>query len=104
MVRNVPAGAKVVIEPVVSGDWAQDIGRSLPWTPTGERWYRYATWLTDVDDRGNPLPRGTELPITHGLRARAFERPYYVQGCQACNEFAPLNIRCFHTAKFSSFP
>jgi hypothetical protein len=58
MVGNVPAGAKVVIEPVVADNWAMDIGTSLPVTPTGERWWRYATWLTNVDQRGNPLPVG----------------------------------------------
>jgi hypothetical protein len=58
MVGNVPAGAKVVIEPVVADNWGMDIGTSLPWTPTGERWWRYATWLTNVDQRGNPLPVG----------------------------------------------
>lgn len=58
MVANVPAGAKVVIEPVVVDTWAADIGTSLPWTETGERWYRYPTWLSDVDNNGNPLPPG----------------------------------------------
>jgi hypothetical protein len=58
MVAHVPAGAKVVIEPVVSDNWAADIGASLPWTPSGDRWYRYATQLTDVDNNGNPLPYG----------------------------------------------
>jgi hypothetical protein len=58
MVNNVPAGAKVVIEPLVSDNWATDVGASLPSTATGERWYRYATWLTDVDNNGNPLPAG----------------------------------------------
>jgi len=58
MVGNVPAGAKVVIEPVVSDDWAADLGVSLAWTPSGDRWYRYATWLTNVDSRGNVLPGG----------------------------------------------
>jgi hypothetical protein len=58
MVDHVPAGAKVVIEPVVSDDWATDIGRSLAVTPTGERWQRFPTWLTDVDDQGNHLPPG----------------------------------------------
>jgi 4-amino-4-deoxy-L-arabinose transferase-like glycosyltransferase len=58
MVANVPASAKVVIEPVVSDDWANDIGTSLPWTPNGARWYRYPTWLTDLDPSGNPLPPG----------------------------------------------
>jgi Dolichyl-phosphate-mannose-protein mannosyltransferase len=58
MVAHIPAGAKVVIEPVVPDNWATDVGRSLPWTPTGERWRRYPTWLTDVDANGNPLPPG----------------------------------------------
>ncbi len=60
MVAHVPAGAKVVIEPVVPDNWASDIGTSLASTPTGERWYRYPTWLTDVDAQGNLLPAGQE--------------------------------------------
>jgi hypothetical protein len=58
MVDNVPAGARVVLEPVVPEDWATDVGTFAPWTPTGERWWRFATWLTDVDARGKPLPAG----------------------------------------------
>ena len=58
MVAHVPVAARVVIEPLVSDDWATDIGRSLPYTSTGERWSRYPTWLTDVDVNGNPLPAG----------------------------------------------
>ena len=56
MVANVPAGAKIVVEPVVPDNWAMDIGTSLPWTPTGERWLRYPTWFTIFDANGNPLP------------------------------------------------
>jgi hypothetical protein len=58
MVRNVPAGSKVVIEPDVADNWATDIGSSLSWTPTGDRWQRFPTWMTDVDQNGNPLPPG----------------------------------------------
>ena len=58
MVDHVPAGAKVVVEPVVSDDWAQDVGRSLPWTPTGVRWQMWNTYVTDVDANGNHLPPG----------------------------------------------
>ncbi len=58
MVAHVPAGAKVVIEPVVEDNWATDIGRSLSWTSSGARWQRYPTWETDVDANGNPLPAG----------------------------------------------
>jgi hypothetical protein len=58
MVAHVPAGSRVVIEPLVPDSWATDIGRSLTATPTGERWRRYPTWLTDVDTRLQPLPKG----------------------------------------------
>jgi hypothetical protein len=58
MVRHVPAGAKVVVEPLVSNDWGQDIGRSLQWTPTGARWQLWNPFVTDVDARGNHLPPG----------------------------------------------
>ena len=58
MVAHVPAGSKVVIEPVVEDDWATDVGRSLPWTASGARWQRYPTWETTVDENGNPLPAG----------------------------------------------
>jgi hypothetical protein len=58
MVAHVPAGDKVVIEPVVPDNWATDVGVALPWTPSGDRWFRFATWLTDLDSRGNPFPNG----------------------------------------------
>jgi hypothetical protein len=58
MVGHIPAGAKVVVEPVVSVDWGQDIGRSLPWTPSGARWQTWNTFVTDVDANGNHLPPG----------------------------------------------
>jgi hypothetical protein len=58
MVSHIPAGAKVVIEPVVSNDWATDIGNASPTTASGERWRRFPTWLTDVDEHGNLLPAG----------------------------------------------
>jgi hypothetical protein len=59
MVAHVPAGAKVVIEPIVEDNWATDIGRSLPWTSSGARWQRYPTWLTNIDiSTGEPLPVG----------------------------------------------
>jgi hypothetical protein len=56
MVAHVPAGSKVVIEPVVPNEWATDIGRSLGATTSGARWYQFATWLTALDAAGNPLP------------------------------------------------
>jgi hypothetical protein len=58
MVANVPSGARVVIEPVVPDDWTTDVGSYQQWTPDGERWWRFATWLTDIDPSGTPLPEG----------------------------------------------
>ena len=37
---------------------AADIGSSEPTTPAGERWWRWPTWLTNLDRHGNPLPAG----------------------------------------------
>jgi hypothetical protein len=58
MVSHVPAGANVVIEPLVPDGWVGDVGRSLAVTPTGERWWRWPTWLTNLDPQGRPLPAG----------------------------------------------
>jgi hypothetical protein len=60
MVDHVPAGARVVIEPLVPGAWASDIGRSLPYTETGQRWVRWPTWLTPYAPDGTPLPAGEQ--------------------------------------------
>jgi 4-amino-4-deoxy-L-arabinose transferase-like glycosyltransferase len=58
MVGHVPAGARVVLEPLVPDNWATDVGGALPWTPDGERWSRYPTWLTTLDKQGHALPAG----------------------------------------------
>jgi Dolichyl-phosphate-mannose-protein mannosyltransferase len=63
MVAHVPAGAKVVIEPLVPNNWASDIGTSLPATPDGDRWWRFATSLTDVDANGHLLPNGAHRVV-----------------------------------------
>jgi hypothetical protein len=64
MVAHVPAGAKVVIEPVVPDSWASDVGAALPATLTGERWGRYPTWVTSLDHNGNPLADGQRRYVT----------------------------------------
>ena len=38
MVAHVPAGTKIVVEPVVPDGWAQDIGHPSPLTANGNRW------------------------------------------------------------------
>jgi hypothetical protein len=60
MVEHVPIGSKIVIEPLVPDNWALDVGRALLATPTGERWWRYPTWLTSFDQNLNPLPPGEQ--------------------------------------------
>jgi hypothetical protein len=49
MVKHIPAGSKIVVEPVVSDNWGYDIGRANPATPSGARWKLWDTSLTDVD-------------------------------------------------------
>jgi 4-amino-4-deoxy-L-arabinose transferase-like glycosyltransferase len=57
MVANVPAGKKVVIEPVVPDQWAQDIGNPLPIIPNGNRWNKYPLSRSQIDPRtGRQLP------------------------------------------------
>ena len=57
MVANVPAGKKVVIEPVVPDQWAQDIGNPLPIIPNGNRWNKYPLSRSQIDPRtGRLLP------------------------------------------------
>jgi len=43
MVKHVPSNppAKIVVEPVVPDQWAQDIGRPSPYTKNGNRWNKY---------------------------------------------------------------
>jgi hypothetical protein len=58
MVTHIPAGSKIVVEPVVSDNWAYDIGAVNPATPSGARWKLWDTNLTDVDihDHDRHLP------------------------------------------------
>jgi hypothetical protein len=58
LVRNVPAGTKIVVEPgVVPDGWAQDIGHPTPITKNGNRWAKYPTSRSRIDpDTGRLLP------------------------------------------------
>jgi hypothetical protein len=58
MLANVPAGARVVLEPIVPARWLQDPDRADPATPGGGRWRLWDTAHADVDDAGRPLPAG----------------------------------------------
>jgi hypothetical protein len=58
LVRNVPAGTRIVVEPgVVPDGWAQDIGNPSPVTSNGNRWAKYPTSRSRIDpDTGELLP------------------------------------------------
>jgi hypothetical protein len=58
MVAHVPLGTKIVVEPVVPDQWAQDIGKpSL--LPNGNRWVKYPTSKSVIDPKtGKPFPDG----------------------------------------------
>jgi len=58
MVKHIPAGAKIVVEPMVPANWVYDLDRSLPATPSGERWVPFNTALTNIYPDYVPLPIG----------------------------------------------
>ncbi|MGH2901887.1 MAG: ArnT family glycosyltransferase [Solirubrobacteraceae bacterium] len=51
MVLNVPAGTKIVVEPVVPDQWAQDIGNPSPVVENGNRWNKYPLSRSQIDPR-----------------------------------------------------
>ena len=57
MVLNVPAGRKIVVEPVVPDQWAQDIGNPSPIVSNGNRWNKYPLSRSKIDPKtGRTLP------------------------------------------------
>jgi len=58
LVANVPAGSRVVLEPIVPARWTEDPDRADPATASGKRWELWDTARADVDDLGRPLPGG----------------------------------------------
>jgi hypothetical protein len=58
MVRHIPIGAKIVVEPMVPVNWAEDIDRSLASTTNGERWKMFPTSFTNIYPDYQALPPG----------------------------------------------
>ncbi len=56
MVINVAERAKVVVEPVVPDQWAQDIGKPSPLTDNGNRWSKYPLSRRIDPKSGMPVP------------------------------------------------
>jgi hypothetical protein len=85
MVAHIPAGSRVVVEPVVPSEWAYDLGVSEPYTASGARWRLYPTQISDVNNSGRLLPRGEHryVPIDQYERTlrpaliSAYEREGY---------------------------
>ncbi len=52
MVAHVPAGAGVVLEPVVPDEWAQDVGHPTLTVPDGDRWLKYPSLRSAIGPSG----------------------------------------------------
>ncbi len=51
MVANVPTTTKIVVEPVVPDQWAQDIGKPSPISRNGNRWNKFPLSRSTVDPK-----------------------------------------------------
>ena len=56
MVKNVPERTKIVVEPVVPDQWAQDIGRPSALVDNGNRWNKYPLSRKIDPATGEPVP------------------------------------------------
>jgi uncharacterized protein (TIGR03382 family) len=56
MVKHVPPGTKIVVEPVVPDAWAMDVGHPLPVTANGYRWSKFPTSRSLIANDGSELP------------------------------------------------
>ncbi len=52
MVAHVPAGAKVVVEPIVPDEWVQDVGHPTLSVPDGDRWLKYRSLRSLISPTG----------------------------------------------------
>jgi dolichyl-phosphate-mannose-protein mannosyltransferase len=56
MVEHIPAGTKIVVEPVVPDAWATDVGHPNPATGNGARWSKFATSRSNIANDGSYVP------------------------------------------------
>jgi hypothetical protein len=63
MVLNVPAGTKIVVEPVVPDQWAQDIGNPSPLTRNGNRWNKYPLSRSKIDPETGKAVSGVGVVV-----------------------------------------
>jgi len=55
LVAHVPAGTKMVVEPVFPDQWAADVGHPNPATRTGNRWNKWPTSRVRLNPDGSPV-------------------------------------------------
>jgi Dolichyl-phosphate-mannose-protein mannosyltransferase len=68
MLGNVPAGSRVVVEPVIPNAWVTDVGQASP-GGAGPRWVKYASLRAVLNPAsGTPEPEGRKV------RAEDYER------------------------------
>jgi hypothetical protein len=56
MVAHVPVGTPIVVEPVVPDEWVSDVGRPIATTPDGDRWAKYQSLNSVIDEAGELRP------------------------------------------------
>jgi Dolichyl-phosphate-mannose-protein mannosyltransferase len=72
LVEYVPAGTKIVVEPVVPDAWATDIGHPYRGTANGARWSKYPTSRSNIANDGSFIPGPGRI-----VNIEDFERTLY---------------------------
>jgi 4-amino-4-deoxy-L-arabinose transferase-like glycosyltransferase len=61
MEAHIPTGARIVVEPVVPDEWAQDVGRPTLTTTDGDRWIKWSSLRSEIDGAGALTPSKTHV-------------------------------------------
>jgi hypothetical protein len=61
MVAHIPAGSKIVVEPIAPDQWAADPGHPLPQTPSGNRWIKFVTSRSGITNAGTRSQGGLRV-------------------------------------------
>jgi hypothetical protein len=72
LVDHIPAGTKIVVEPVVPDAWATDIGHPYRGTANGARWSKYPTSRSNIANDGSYVPGPGRI-----VNIEDFERTLY---------------------------
>ncbi|HSZ68766.1 MAG TPA: glycosyltransferase family 39 protein [Solirubrobacteraceae bacterium] len=56
MVAHIPAGTRIVVEPLVPDEWAQDVGHPTLSTADGDRWIKWKSLVSFIDGAGALRP------------------------------------------------